>query len=81
MKITEQDKNLFNEFKSKHNLKEGGLVNLIFKKVLQRNLKKDKGLQSAIKDADRYLDKTKKWIKDQERQGKKVPDYLKKMVG
>ena len=35
MKITEQDKNLFKELKSKHNLKEGGLVSLIFKKVLK----------------------------------------------
>jgi hypothetical protein len=42
---------------------------------------KDKDLQQALKDGDKYLDKTKKWIKDQEKQGNKIPDYLKKMVG
>ena len=80
MKITEEDKKAFKELKSNHNLKES-IIARIFKKVLQHNLKNDKGLAAAIKDGDRYLEKTKKWIKDQERQGNKVPDYLKKMVG
>jgi hypothetical protein len=80
MKITEQDKSLFREIQSRHNLKEG-ILSMIFKKKLKSALMKDKDLQKALKDGDKYLDKTKKWIKDQEKQGNKIPDYLKKMVG
>ena len=80
MKITEHDKSLFKEIQSRHNLKEG-ILSMIFKKKLKSALMQDKDLQQALKDGDKYLDKTKKWIKDQEKQGNKIPDYLKKMVG
>lgn len=80
MKITENDRLAFKELTKKHNLKES-ILSYIFKKVLSNNLSKDVDLSKAIKDADAQLDKTKKWIDDQEKQGNKIPDYLKKMVG
>ena len=57
-----------------------GLLSFLFEKILIKKVENDKELVSDIKDGDNYLDETKKWIEEQERDGNKVPDYLKKMV-
>ena len=77
MKITEQDKSLFREIQSKHNFKEG-FISTFFKKRLKKALLKDKELQQALRDGDKELEDLKKHIKDMERQGMKIPAFLKK---
>lgn len=77
MKITEQDKSLFREIQSRHNLKEG-FISTFFKRRLKKALLKDKDLQQALKDGDKELEDLKKHIKDMERKGMKIPAFLKK---
>jgi len=59
----------------------GRIVSFIFKRTLLNNLSNDDEFNKSIKDADDYIYKTRKWIDKQEMGGKKVPQYLKDMVG
>lgn len=79
MKITEQDKSLFKEIQSRHNLKEG-ILSMIFKKRLKKALMGDKELQDALKDADKSLDRLKKNVNNLEKKGYKIPSELKKYI-
>lgn len=79
MKITKEDKNLFNEIKSKHNLKEG-ILSMLFKKKLSKALKGDKTIQQALKDGDKALADLKKNIDKLEAKGYNIPPALKKYI-
>jgi hypothetical protein len=79
MKITKENKNLFNEIKSRHNLKEG-ILSMLFKKTLKKALLKDKALQQALKDGDEILNSLKVYAKQAEADGRKVPAYIKKLL-
>ena len=58
-----------------------GLLSFLFGEILKKKVENNEELISAIEDGDNYLDETKKWIEVQEKNGHKVPDYLKEMVG
>lgn len=58
-----------------------GFISFLFRKILKMKVYNDEGIMSTIKEGDELLDKTSKWIEEQERDGNKVPDYLKEMVG
>jgi len=79
MKITKKDKNLVNEIKSKHNLKEG-ILSMLFKKTLSKALKGDKTIQQALIDGDKALSDLKKNIDKLEARGYTIPDSLKKYI-
>lgn len=61
MKINEQDKNLFRETHSKW-LNEGGWLANLFIKKASKNIKKDKDIQKAIYDADKFTEKSRNKI-------------------
>lgn len=79
MKISKEDYNLFNEIKTRHNLREG-ILSMIFKKRLKKALMGDKELQDALKDADKSLDRLKKNVDSLEKKGYKIPPELKKYI-
>tara|TARA_B110000285_G_scaffold203719_1_gene240110 strand:- start:849 stop:1088 length:240 start_codon:yes stop_codon:yes gene_type:complete len=79
MKPTKADIHLFNEIKSKYDLKEG-ILSMIFKKTLKKALLKDKALQQALKDGDEILNSLKVYAKQAEADGRKVPAYIKKLL-
>lgn len=85
MKITNEDKKLFKETYSKYKLKEG-ILSRLFVRILQQNIKNDKGIQSAIKDADASLQKAQKKIEDRfggdkEQVKQAIPDNVRKYLG
>lgn len=85
MKITNEDKKLFKETYSKYKLKEG-ILSRLFVRILQQNIKNDKGIQSAIKDADTSLQKAQKKIEDRfggdkEQVKQAIPDNVRKYLG
>lgn len=85
MKITNEDKKLFKETYSKYKLKEG-ILSRLFVRILQQNIKNDKGIQSAIKDADTSLQKAQKKIEDRfggdkEHVKQAIPDNVRKYLG
>lgn len=79
MKLTQEDKNLFNEIKSRHNLKEG-ILSMLFKKRLSKALKGDKTIQQALVDGDKALSDLKKNIDKLEASGYTIPPALKKYI-
>jgi len=79
MKLTENDKSLFKEIQSKHNIREG-ILSMIFKRNLKKALNNDKELQDALKDADKSLDRLKKNVNSLEKKGYKIPAALKKYI-
>ncbi len=85
MKITNEDRKLFKEIYTKYKLKEG-ILSRIFLRVLKSNIKNDKGIQSAIKDADESLQKAQKKIEDRfngdkEQVKQAIPDNVRKYLG
>lgn len=79
MKLTNEDKNLFNEIKSRHNLKEG-ILSMLFKKKLSKALKGDKTIKQALEDGDKALADLKKNIDKLEAKGYNIPQSLKKYI-
>tara|TARA_Y100000356_G_C11229340_1_gene273991 strand:+ start:41 stop:280 length:240 start_codon:yes stop_codon:yes gene_type:complete len=79
MKATKKDKAIFNEIKSKYNLKEGLLARL-FKSKVSKALKNDKTIAQALKDGDKALGDLKKNIDKLEKRGYKIPPALKKYI-
>jgi hypothetical protein len=85
MKITNEDRKLFKEIYSKYKLKEG-ILSRLFVRALQKNIKNDKGIQNAIKDADTSLERAQKTIEDRfdgdiEQVKKAIPDTVRKYLG
>lgn len=78
MKVTNENRDLFNEIKQKYGLKKEGLLSFFLKKNLEKKLKNDTELQSALKSADADLLKLQNLIKDMEKQGKDVPSWAKR---
>jgi hypothetical protein len=80
MKIKPQEQTLFNEIKSKYGLKREGFLTNFFKKRLKSKLDNDTELQQALKDADKELDSLRDYIKKTEKEGRPVPNYVKKYL-
>lgn len=85
MKITNEDKKLFNETYSKYKLKEG-ILSSLFLRILGKNVKNDKTIQQAIKDADNSLQNVQKTIEkrfdgDKEKVKQAIPDNVRKYLG
>ena len=80
MKITNEDRKLFKETYTKYNLSENGFLASLFKRKLKNKLDNDIELQQALKDADIELGKIRNFAKDAERQGVKIPFYLKRYL-
>lgn len=79
MKISKENRILFKEIQSKHNIKEGILAT-IFKKKLKNALMNDKELQHALIDADKSLDRLKKNVDALEKKGYVIPAELKQYI-
>lgn len=79
MKITKENRLLFKEIQSKHNIKEG-ILSMIFKTKLKKALMNDKELQSALIDADNSLERLKKNVDALEKKGYTIPDELKRYI-
>jgi hypothetical protein len=85
MKITNEDRELFKETYLKYKLKEG-ILSRLFVRALQKNIKNDKGIQDAIKDADASLERAQKTIEDRfdgdtDQVKKAIPDSVRKYLG
>lgn len=79
MKLTEENKILFREIQSKHNIKEG-ILSMIFKKKLKDALMNNKELQNALIDADKSLERLKKNVDALEKKGYVIPAELKRYI-
>jgi|TARA_B110000977_G_scaffold60690_1_gene82420 hypothetical protein len=79
MKPQKNDIKLFNEIKSKYNLKEG-ILSMLFKKKLSKALKQDKTLNQALEDGDKALADLKKNLDKLEAKGYTIPSALKKYI-
>jgi|TARA_B110000908_G_C10087297_1_gene372329 hypothetical protein len=79
MKPQKNDIKLFNEIKSKYNLKEG-ILSMLFKKKLSKALKQDKTLNQALEDGDKALADLKKNLDKLEAKGYTIPFALKKYI-
>jgi|TARA_B110000967_G_C18644331_1_gene440097 hypothetical protein len=79
MKPQKNDIKLFNEIKSKYNLKEG-ILSMLFKKKLSKALKQDKTLNQALEDGDKALADLKKNLDKLEARGYTIPSALKKYI-
>jgi endonuclease IV len=77
MKIKPQEQTLFNEIKSKYGLKREGLLSFLLKKSIKKKLDSDPDLHSALKQADKELEKFQNYMGDLEKQGVKLPDWAK----
>jgi uncharacterized membrane-anchored protein YhcB (DUF1043 family) len=85
MKLTKEDRQLFKETYTKYKLKEG-ILSSLFLRIVGKNIKNDKDIQSAIKDADESLTKAQKTIEtrfdgDKEAVKKAIPDNVRKYLG
>lgn len=80
MKPTEKDSSLFENIREKHNLTKEGFLTMFFKKRLKDKLDKDVELQKALKDADKELDALRDYVKQTEKEGRPVPNYVKKYL-
>ena len=85
MKLTKEDRQLFKETYSKYRLKEGFISNL-FLSILSRNLKSDKNIAKAIKDADESIENARETIEkrfdgDKEAVKKAIPQSVRKYLG
>jgi len=85
MKLTKEDRQLFKEIYTKHKLKEGFISNL-FLSILSRNLKSDKNIAKAIKDADESIETARETIEkrfdgDKDAVKKAIPQSVRKYLG
>jgi septal ring factor EnvC (AmiA/AmiB activator) len=74
------DFTLFESIKYKNNLTKEGFLTSFFKKRLKKKLDNDSELQQALKDADKELDSLRDYIKQTEKEGRPVPNYVKKYL-
>jgi type VI protein secretion system component VasK len=74
------DFTLFESIKHKNNLTKEGFLTTFFKKRLKNKLDNDTELQQALKDADKELDSLRDYIKKTEKEGRPVPNYVKKYL-
>lgn len=86
MKITEQDRRIFSEVKSKYGLTKESLLTKLFSRSLRKSLQNDKDIQTAIKNADKSLETAQKKIEDRfdgdkEKVKKAIPDNVRKYLG
>jgi hypothetical protein len=82
IKVTNEDRTLFKEMTKKHGIvKENRFFMNILNKVMgyqiQKALKNNKELQSAIKDADEALTKAKADVQDYIDKGYELTPYMK----
>jgi hypothetical protein len=80
MKVTEENSNLFENIREKHNLTKEGFLTMFFKNRLKKKLDNDVELQKALKDADKELDNLRDYIRQTEKEGRPVPSYVKKYL-
>jgi hypothetical protein len=74
------DFTLFESIKYKNNLTKEGFFTMFFKKRLKDKLANDTELHQALKDADAELDSLRDYIKKAEKEGRPVPNYVKKYL-
>lgn len=80
MKPTKKDFSLFENIREKNNLKKEGFLTMFFKNRLKGRLDKDVELQKALKDADKELDALRDYVKQTEKEGRPIPNYVKKYL-
>ena len=80
MKPTKKDFSLFENIREKNNLTKEGFLTMFFKKKLKDKLDKDVELQQALKDADKELDALRDYLKQTEKEGRPIPNYVKKYL-
>ena len=80
MKPTKKDFSLFENIREKNNLTKEGFLTMFFKKRLKDKLDNDVELQKALKDADKELDALRDYVKQTEKEGRPVPNYVKKYL-
>jgi uncharacterized protein (TIGR01602 family) len=80
MKPTKKDFSLFENIREKNNLTKEGFLTMFFKKKLKDKLDKDVELQQALKDADKELDALRDYVKQTEKEGRPIPNYVKKYL-
>ena len=56
------------------------MLNWIFKFLLKRKLNKDAGLQKHLQNADKELEELRENVKKMDKEGRPVPDYVKKYL-
>jgi len=69
------------EFVSKRNNVSEGIVDLLFRKVLARKIKKDPNFKKVAKELDDATKDAQDYFKQQEKEGYNVPDEVKKALG
>lgn len=80
MKLTtEQSNKISNALAKKHNMNEG-LVGWVFGKVLTSQLKKDKKLNSIIRDLDDKLAELKREVEIMKKNGEDIPASYKQIL-
>ena len=80
MKVTEENSNLFENIREKHNLTKEGFLTMFFKNRLKKKLDNDVELQTALKDADKSLERLKKNVDALEKKGYVIPAELKRYI-
>lgn len=80
MKPTKKDFSLFENIREKNNLTKEGFLTMFFKNRLKDKLNKDVELQQALKDADKELDALRDYVKQTEKEGRPIPNYVKKYL-
>ena len=68
-----------NALAKKHNMNEG-LVGWVFGKVLTRQLKKDKELNSIVNNLDKSLGKLQDRVKQMKKNGEEIPPSFKHIL-
>lgn len=85
MKLTKEQANLFKETHDKW-LTENSFLAALFARKVKKNIEKDRNIQKAVKDADKYLEKTRKEIEDKLGGSKEdvkdaIPQSVRKYLG
>ena len=82
LKITNEDRQLFKEVVKKHGIVKESLIMSLLGKVLgyqiEKALKNNKDLQTAIKAADADMDKARNIVDDLIDKGLEVPPFMQK---
>ena len=75
----EQIKTISNALSKKHQMDEG-IIGYIFGETLQRQLKKDKKLNSIVNDLDSSLSKIKKEVERMKKAGEPIPPSYERLL-
>jgi CO dehydrogenase/acetyl-CoA synthase delta subunit len=82
IKVTNEDRQLFREVVKKHGIIKESLIMTLLGKVLgyqiEKAIKNDKDIQSAVKAADADMDRARVLIDDLIDKGLEVPPFMKK---